>query len=187
MVCQELVRKYGRKNASPSCMIKLDLRKAYDTVEWKFIQEMIEVMGFPRIFIDWVLECVTTPKFSLVINGCPYGFFKSKRGLRQGDPLSPLLFVIGMEYLSRVLRHMTEDTQFKYHPRCRGLILTHLCFANDLILRSKGDSYSIQKLLDAFNHFSRVSGLDANNGQTEAFSCGMEEEEINKTIEGSGF
>ncbi|KAL2932526.1 LINE-1 retrotransposable element ORF2 protein [Bienertia sinuspersici] len=187
MICQELVRKYGRKNASPSCMIKLDLRKAYDTVEWDFIQEMMEGLGFPRVFIDWVLECVTTPKFSIVLNGCPYGFFKSKRGLRQGDPLSPLLFVICMEYLSRVLKHMTKDKQFKHHPRCRGLGLTHLCFADDLILCSKGDRYSIQRLLDAFHHFSMVSGLEANNGKTEVYSCGMAEEEINSIIDMSGF
>ncbi|KAL2929883.1 LINE-1 retrotransposable element ORF2 protein, partial [Bienertia sinuspersici] len=187
MVCQDLVRKYGRKNSSPSCLIKLDLRKAYDTVEWDFVQEMLESMGFPEQFVQWVMECVSTPMFSLVLNGTPHGFFKSKRGLRQGDPLSPLLFVLCMEYFSRVMMKMTEDPQFKFHPRCRGLRLTHLCFADDLIMCCRGDKYSIEKILQGFNAFSKVSGLKANNSKTEVYACGVEEEVLQQIIGESGY
>ncbi|KAL2893859.1 LINE-1 retrotransposable element ORF2 protein [Bienertia sinuspersici] len=187
MVCQDLVRKYGRKNSTPSCLIKLDLRKAYDTVEWEFVQEMLESLGFPDQFTSWVMECISTPMFSLVLNGIPHGFFKSKRGLRQGDPLSPLLFVLCMEYFSRIMTKMTEDPQFRFHPRCRGLGLTHLCFADDLIMCCRGDKYSIEKILQDFNAFSRVSGLKANNNKTEVYACGLKEEELQQIIKNSGF
>ncbi|KAL2905125.1 LINE-1 retrotransposable element ORF2 protein [Bienertia sinuspersici] len=187
MVCQDLVRRYGRKNTGPSCMIKLDLRKAYDTVEWDFVREMLLGLNFPIQFTDWVMECISTPMFSLVLNGTPHGFFKSKRGLRQGDPLSPLIFVLCMEYLSRTMRRMAEDKQFKFHLRCKAMALSHLCFADDLILCCKGETYSIQKILKSFHHFSKVSGLIANNSKTEVYSCGMKEEEINNIIEESGF
>ncbi|KAL2923232.1 LINE-1 retrotransposable element ORF2 protein [Bienertia sinuspersici] len=126
LVCQDLIRHYGRRNNRPSCMIKLDLRKAYDIVEWGFIEEMMTILGFPRHFISLVMMCVSSPMFSLVINGCSEGFFPSKRGLRQGDPMSPLLFVLCMEYLTRVMNCMTADPAFKFHPRCKLAKLSHV-------------------------------------------------------------
>ncbi|KAL2893324.1 LINE-1 retrotransposable element ORF2 protein [Bienertia sinuspersici] len=187
MVCQDLVRRYGRKNNSPSYMIKLDLRKAYDTVEWNFIEEMLREMCFPNLFTEWIKECFTSPSFSLVLNGSPNGYFKSCRGLRQGDPLSPLLFVLGMEYLSRILNNLHDDSTFKFHPRCKGIKLTHMCFADDLIMCCRGERNSVEKLLHCFNEFSRASGLQANNSKTELYTSGMKEEEVNKILADSGF
>ncbi|KAL2927668.1 LINE-1 retrotransposable element ORF2 protein [Bienertia sinuspersici] len=186
MVCQDIVRRYGRKNNSPSCMIKLDLRKAYDTVDWKFIEEMLQELNFPNVFTEWVMECISTPSFSLVLNGSSYGYFKSCRGLRQGDPLSPLLFVLGMEYLSKTLNMLNDDPEFKQHPRCKGIQLTHMCFADDLIMCYRGEKKLVDKILQAFNIFSRTSGLQANNSKTELFTSGMKEE-VKQIIAESGF
>ncbi|XP_056698123.1 uncharacterized protein [Spinacia oleracea] len=69
MMCQEIVRQYGRKNASPGCLIKLDMQKAYDTIEWDFLEEMLLALGFPAQFVNWIMVCVTTPKFSIILNG----------------------------------------------------------------------------------------------------------------------
>ncbi|XP_060972513.1 uncharacterized protein LOC133038396 [Cannabis sativa] len=80
MICQDLLRHYGRKANKPSCMIKLDLQKAYDTIEWGFIEEIL-------------------------------------RGSREGDPMSPLLFVLGMEYMSRIMKKIGKKIGFKYHER----------------------------------------------------------------------
>ncbi|XP_056692023.1 uncharacterized protein [Spinacia oleracea] len=81
---------------------------------------MMNQLGFPGDFVDLVMECVTTPKFSLMLNGTMHGFFKSTRGLRQGDPISPLLFVLCMEYLSRIPHKMSEHHLFQFHPRCQA-------------------------------------------------------------------
>ncbi|XP_057250103.1 uncharacterized protein LOC130591185 [Beta vulgaris subsp. vulgaris] len=117
MVIQDLTKHYGRKQTQPGCLLKIDLQKAYDTVNWKFLGEMLEALSFPSQFRQLVMECVTTPKFSLTIDGVMKGYFSSSRGLRQGDHISPLLFVLCMEYLSQTLTKMGELEQFHYHAR----------------------------------------------------------------------
>ncbi|XP_026459010.1 uncharacterized protein LOC113359627 [Papaver somniferum] len=95
MLAHELVRNYHWKNGPPRCALKIDLRKAYDTVSWEAIVLCLNKMGFPRIFIDWVYLCISSAKFVVLVNGSPYGYFSASRGLRQGCPLSPYLFVMG--------------------------------------------------------------------------------------------
>ncbi|XP_056688147.1 uncharacterized protein [Spinacia oleracea] len=162
MVIQDLVKQYGRKSVKPSCLMKIDLQKI-------------------------VMECFTTPMFSFMVNGSMQGFFKSKRGLRQGDPMSPLLFVICMEYLSRILQKMSTLPQFQFHPRCRDIKLTHLCFADDLILCRKGDFPSIYLLLQAFKLFSIASRLSTNIKKSSVYCHGMPESDVARVIAASGF
>lgn len=78
------------------------------------------------------------PKFTLLINGNTEGFFEAKRGLRQGDPMSPLLFVLCMDYLTRILACIGDLQEFKYFIGCSTLKINHMCFADDLILFCKG-------------------------------------------------
>ena len=87
---------------------------------------------FPLVFIGWIRDCITTTRFSISINGSLVGFFEGERGVRQGDPLSPYLFVIAMSVLSRMLDVAVGYGVFSFHPKCKKLELTHLCFADDL-------------------------------------------------------
>ncbi|KAL0336605.1 UNVERIFIED_CONTAM: hypothetical protein Sradi_4872400, partial [Sesamum radiatum] len=127
------------------CALKVDLRKAYDTVEWDFLSAVLQMFGFPGTFIGWVEECVTTPMFSVCINGNPHGFFKGSRGLRQGDPMSPFLFVLIMEVLQLMLLQLIDQNEgFSFHWRCKELGLFQLCFADDLLLFCKADVASVR-------------------------------------------
>ncbi|XP_026378461.1 uncharacterized protein LOC113272885 [Papaver somniferum] len=101
LLAHEIVRNYHKSGGSPRCSLKIDLQKAYDTVSSDVIAAVMRKFGFPEIFIDWVMVCISTAKFSVMINGSPYGFFGAQRGVRQGCPMFPYLFVM---VLSKVIK-----------------------------------------------------------------------------------
>ncbi|KAL0293831.1 UNVERIFIED_CONTAM: Retrovirus-related Pol polyprotein from type-2 retrotransposable element R2DM [Sesamum radiatum] len=163
LLAQELFSGYNQRNLPPRCALKVDLRKAYDTVEWDFLKAALTLFGFPERFIQWIVECVTTTSYSVCINGAPHGFFRGARGLRQGDPMSPFLFVLVMEVLTLMLRQRIEQNGgFSYHWRCEAVQLFQLSFADDLLLFSKAEPNSIQLFKDGLIDFAELSGLQAN-------------------------
>lgn len=112
------------------------------------------------------MEYITTPSYSLMINGELCGFFKGGKGLRQEDPIYPLLFVACMEYLSRIFNCVISQPDFKFFKGCKILKLCHVCFVDDLILFCEGDFYSIFTLLRGFETFSATFGLVTNREKT---------------------
>lgn len=78
---QELLTQYNYKRVAPRCLLKIDLRKAYDSINWDFLKGVLNVLAFPSRFIDWVMECVTTPLHSIALNDSLYGFKKGRKGL----------------------------------------------------------------------------------------------------------
>ncbi|KAL0291884.1 UNVERIFIED_CONTAM: putative mitochondrial protein [Sesamum angustifolium] len=163
LLAQEMFSGYNRQGLPMRCALKVDLRKAYDTVEWDFLRAVLHLFGFPDIFIGWIEECVTTPMFSVCINGTPHGFFKGSRGLRQGDPMSPFLFVLIMEVLQLMLQQLIDQNEgFSFHWRCQEIGLFQLCFADDLLLFCKADVASVRIFRHGLDEFAKLSGLHAN-------------------------
>lgn len=139
LLMPELVRDYHKDQGSARCAMKLDLMKAYDSVAWPFLFDIMVVMGFPAILINWVKKCVTSTMFSVVINGELVGYFPGQRGLRLGDPISPYLFLLVMEGFSSLLRYRIGLGRFTYHPRYSALQLSHVIFADDLFILCGAD------------------------------------------------
>lgn len=115
--------------------IKLDMAKAYDRIEWGFLNNVLLTMGFPNNMVSTIMKCVSTVSFSILINGQPTDSFIPQRGLRQGDPLSPYLFILCAEVLSGLLTKGQTDGSF------HGVIIapnappiSHLFFADDSLL-----------------------------------------------------
>ena len=108
------------------------------------------------------MACIESTSYSLSYNGSLHGFFKGERGLRQGDPLSPYLFVLCLEYLSRSLGDLKHNPDFNFHPRCGGLKISHLAYADDLVLFSRGDPTSVSLIMDKLKYLGDCSGLSIN-------------------------
>ncbi|KAL0282974.1 UNVERIFIED_CONTAM: Retrovirus-related Pol polyprotein from type-2 retrotransposable element R2DM [Sesamum radiatum] len=121
------------------------------------------MFGFPAVFIGWIKECVTSAHYSVVVNGGVHGFFAGARGLRQGDPMSPYLFVLVMEVLHMILQQFIEqDGEFRYHWRCQNLNLFQLSFADDLLLFCNADMRSVNLFCRGLDLFATLSGLQTN-------------------------
>jgi hypothetical protein len=117
---------------------KLDLEKAYDHVNWNFFIYMLRRCGFSDRWRRWIFACISSVRFSILVNGSPRGFFHSSWGLRQGDPLSPLLFLLVMEALSRMLAKAMERgfiSGFSIDNSIENSVtISHLLFADDTLI-----------------------------------------------------
>ncbi|GJQ98638.1 RNA-directed DNA polymerase, eukaryota, reverse transcriptase zinc-binding domain protein [Tanacetum coccineum] len=152
LLTQELLKGYNCVNGPKRCAHKIDLQKAYDTVNWIFIKDILTSFGFPNKMIRWIMVCITTPRFTICVNGERYGYFKGGRGLRQGDPISPHLSTIVMEMLNIFLKaKIRKEKLFKYHFGCRHINITHLCFADDLLVMCHGDVPLVSKKIGVAN------------------------------------
>lgn len=108
-----------------------------------------------------------------MVNGEPNKPFKAAKGLRQGDPISPYLIVVAMEYLSRLPNTLRDNKEFSYNPRCANLGITHLCFADDLLLLARGDLQSVITLMKCFDIFAQASGLQTNRDKSSIYFGGI--------------
>ncbi|GJS60706.1 hypothetical protein Tco_0655490 [Tanacetum coccineum] len=116
--------------------------------------------GFHPTMIKWIMACVSSASFSICINGDVHGFIKGKRGLRQGDPLSPYLFTLVMEVLTLILkRRVSVSETFRYHHYCDELELINVCFADDLFIFARGDTNSVCVIMEGLDEFKKTSGL----------------------------
>ena len=104
------------------------------------------------------MRTINNCHFSVLVNGVASGFFTASHGLRQGDPLSPALFIIASEYLSRGLNDLYNASPELYYYSKKGLRVSHLAYADDLIIFSKGSKVGLEKILQFLKHYERVSG-----------------------------
>ena len=128
-------KKEGKENFMA---VKLNMSKAYDRVEWGFIEGVMEKMGFHGKWIQLIMKCITTVSYSVIINGAVHGSIFHTRGLRQGDPLSPYLFLLFADGFSSLIKEAARNQMLSGISICRGCpMVTHLFFAEQsLVLQS---------------------------------------------------
>ena len=166
-------KKTGRKGFLE---LKLDMSKAYDRVEWKFLEDMLVKFGFSVGFVDIVMRCVSTASFAVLVNGQPSREFLPSRGLRQGDPLSPFLFIICAEGLSALLRD-AEQRKVIHGVKVGRYVdpISHLFFADDNFLFIRANEEEVDTVLDILYTYEAASGQKLNMDKSEvSFSRNLE-------------
>lgn len=186
LLASELIRKYNSASCPKSCMLKVDIRKAFDTISWDFVLKLLDTQNFPSKFTCWIRECITSPRFSVAINGELAGFFSGKKGLRQGDAISPYLFILAMEVLSSLLEKAVDAGHIRLHPNCDDPRITHLLFADDLLIFTDGSHHSLRGVKEVLAEFKGWSGLDMNATKSEIFFGGFTATQASVTADLSG-
>ncbi|KAL0451197.1 UNVERIFIED_CONTAM: Retrovirus-related Pol polyprotein from type-2 retrotransposable element R2DM [Sesamum latifolium] len=168
LLAQELFSGYNRRDQPPRCAMKVDLRKAYDMLEWDFIISALTYLGFLLDLFHGLRNALRLAHSRSLLMANYGVFFPGARGIRQGDPMSPYLFVIAMEVLHLLLTQRVDQSEdFRYHWHCEKIGLVNLCFADDLLLFCRAEIQSVQLFRDALMIFVEWSGLEANPSKSQ--------------------
>ena len=141
------------------CAIKLDMHKAYDRVEWCFLKEIMLKLGFKESWVNLIMKCVSSVEYRVRINDDEMESFKPTRGLRQGDPLSPYLFLLCTEGLTALLANAEENGNISGIKVCRDApSISNLLFADDSLILMRANPRSAEALKSLLDLYSAASG-----------------------------
>ncbi|CAL1413727.1 unnamed protein product [Linum trigynum] len=151
-------------------MLKLDMKKAYDMVDWECLETLLMKYGFDNKWCKWVSACIRSVRFSILFNGEATDFFRPSRGIRQGDPLSPFLFILMYNALTFLIDKTVEENHLKgirLNARCP--VLTHCLFADDTVIFGKANLQGAQKILDLIGEYGAITGQEVNISKSSVF------------------
>ncbi|MFS7973280.1 putative RNA-directed DNA polymerase [Helianthus anomalus] len=178
LIVSEMVS-WAKKCKKRMMIFKIDFAKAYDSLNWKFLLKALEYMAFPAKWINWVNGCLSSSKGSVLVNGSPSAEFCFKRGLRQGDPLSPFLFILAMEVLSMFMHQAVAVGLFQGIKLPNdGPLISHLCYADDVLFIGEWSVHNIVSLARFLRCLYLVTGLKVNYKKCHLFGVGVEDTEV---------
>ena len=150
--------------------LKLDMSKAYDRVEWPFVEAIMKKMGFNEKCVKMIMECISTVSYSVLINGAPKGFIHPTRGLRQGDPLSPYIFLLCVEGLLAMVSRAQQENKIQGIKVAHGApAISHLFFADDSILFCQATEEACDALQEILDTYEAASGQQVNKEKANIF------------------
>ncbi|CAJ2635027.1 unnamed protein product [Trifolium pratense] len=163
LIANEIVDE-ARKSKKDLMLFKVDFEKAYDSVDWGYLDDVMGRMSFPTLWRKWIRECVRTATASVLVNGSPTDEFSLRRGLRQGDPLSPFLFLLAVEGLNVLMEAMVARNLFMGYSigGQESVRVSHLQFADDTLLLGVRSWANVRALRAVLVLFETMSGLKVN-------------------------
>ncbi|XP_075092291.1 uncharacterized protein LOC142172545 [Nicotiana tabacum] len=185
LLTQEIITDIrSRTKAGPNVVIKIDMTKAYDRLSWLFLTKMLRKIGFPEAFIGLIFDLIGNNWYSILVNGQPKGFFKLSRGVKQGDPLSPTLFILAVEALSRGLNSLHSNLYFcefglpKWSPK-----INHLSYADDTIIFCSSDTTSLRLVMEILHAYEISSGQLVNKAKSAIYMHHLTDNEVINKVE----
>ncbi|KAJ9559670.1 hypothetical protein OSB04_004830 [Centaurea solstitialis] len=170
---------YIRHKKRIGLVFKVDFEKAYDSVEWNFLLDCLGNMGFGQKWRRWIEACLRSSTLSVLVNGSPTKEFEMGRGLRQGDPLAPFLFLIVAENLNVLMEEACEKGVFEgLRIGNEGVMISHLQYADDVIFFGKWSKVNLKNLIKILECFRLLSGLKINLRKSKLFGMGINEQEV---------
>ncbi|VFQ69892.1 unnamed protein product [Cuscuta campestris] len=170
LMAKEAIHHLDRKVFGGNLIVKIDMAKAFDRMDLSYLESILKGFGFSCLSIKLLMANLKSTFISILLNGEPTGFFQMTRGVKQGDPLSPLLFIIGGEGFSRLLNHHLETTFIKRYNMGSFKWVGHLIYADDLIIFTKGDTRNLLRLKGVLLDYLGASGQQINYNKSH-FYC----------------
>ncbi|GKA00908.1 RNA-directed DNA polymerase, eukaryota, reverse transcriptase zinc-binding domain protein [Tanacetum coccineum] len=168
-----------RKRKKELLVFKVDFEKAFDSLRWDYLDVIMENLGFGFKWRTWIAGCLKNSRTSLLVNGSPTAEFEIFKGLRQGDPLSPFLFILAMEGLHASIRKAVDVGVFKGASIGQGnLVLSHLFYADDAIFVGEWSQYNAYNLICMLRCFYLVSGLKINVNKSKLLGVGVSDVDV---------
>ena len=159
-----------KKGKTGYMIIKIDLEKAYDRMEWSFVRNVLCSLGFQNATAELILSCISSTSVSLLFNGEQLEEFKPSRGLRKGDPISPYIFILCMELLSALINKKCADRDWdKVKASRNGLGFSHMFFADDLLLFAKANLENCETISDVLEEFCSLSSQKISKEKSKIF------------------
>ncbi|XP_071714534.1 uncharacterized protein [Rutidosis leptorrhynchoides] len=180
LIINELVE-WCKKRKKKALFFKVDFDKAFDSIHWEYILTMLSNVGFGPKWVSWIRACLSSSCASVLINGSPSAEFTIGRGLRQGDPLSPLLFIIGMEGLTAALKDALDASLYKglrVGDPNHGELVSHCIYADDALFVGEWDDTNATNLVTILGCFFLVSGLKVDLLKSNLFGVGVHSQEV---------
>jgi hypothetical protein len=174
--CMHFMKK-KRGDDQRFCALKLDMKKAYDQVEWEYLRKIMLKLGFHHQWVDIIMRLVTTVSFSVLFNGDCLESFRPSQGIRQGDPISPYLFLLVAEGLSCLLKLRIQSSNLSGITVAPSApMVSHLLFANDSLLFFKANRESADQVMDILHEYCQASWQKVNMAKSSIhFSKGCGE------------